>query len=233
MASALVLSGGVGRRMNANVPKQYIEVSGKPIIIYTLEKMQASEVIDSIYIVVAIDKLQYLEELVARYNIDKVRGYANAGSSRQVSILNGLLKMKKDGVGDEEIVLIHDSVRPLVSLELIQRCVDQCVGADGVMPVLSVKDTMYLCKDNQINCLLDRSTIYSGQSPEAFIFGKYFKINVETSVDELDKVKGSSEMAFKNGLLVKTICGDENNYKITTPNDLERFILAVNNNESL
>ena len=99
---------------------------------------------------------------------------------------------------------------------------------DGVMPVIPVKDTIYLSKGGeQIDGLLNRDELFAGQAPEAFNLKRYLEINRGLSKEELASVRGSSEIAYKNGFSIGLIAGDEDNFKITTPNDLERFKLIV------
>ena len=98
------------------------------------------------------------------------------------------------------------------------------------MPALPMKDTVYFSKTgNKIDQLLSRDNIYAGQAPESFNFGKYYKIHERMTEEELGKIRGSSEIAVQNGLNIKMIPGDENNYKITTTPDLEKFISAKKN----
>ena len=113
---------------------------------------------------------------------------------------------------NQDIVLIHDAARPLVSNDLINRCYNGCKEADGIMPVNPVKDTTYLSEDGKhIQSLLNRSHLWGGQAPEAFRFGNYIHGH------------GSTEIAFKAGLDCKMVEGDPMNFKITTPEDLSSF----------
>ena len=135
-----------------------------------------------------------------------------------------------NGYTDEDIVLIHDAARPLVSHELINSCYDGCRKADGIMPVIPVKDTVYLSTDgNHIQSLINRSHLWAGQAPEAFRFGKYFKLHKEMKRGDLLKINGSTEIAFKAGLDCQMIEGDPINFKITTPEDLSNFKSIISN----
>ena len=214
----IILSGGTGTRLGGNVPKQYIQVNGKTILSYSMQPFIEMNEIDGIVIVCHSDWIDFIK----KENNTKILGFAMPGKSRQESILNGLkkiheLKMECDNV------IIHDGARPNVSTKIIRECLDNLNDYDGVMPSLPCKDTLYYCKNGKIEKLLERDKIFAGQSPEAFKFEKYFNINSSLSSSELEKIKGSSEIAFKNGLNIKIINGQENNYKITTINDLEKF----------
>lgn len=222
MNIALILSGGTGTRMQLSIPKQYIKVCDKPIIGYCLDVFQEVNAIDRIVVVCNSYWRNFISDYVAQHNISKVVAYADAGESRQASILNGL-NMCENFANYNDLVIIHDAARPLVTPRIINEllCVD---NYDGILPVLPVKDTMYYSNDGiEISSLLNRDSIYAGQAPECFLFGKYLTINKLATDDEIANTRGSSEIAFKNGLRIKLVRGDENNYKITTADDLKRF----------
>lgn len=154
--------------------------------------------------------------------------YAKSGETRQYSIYNALKVIRENGFSDNSIVIIHDGARPLVSQELINRCLDGCKEADGIMPVIPVKDTTYLSEDGKhIHSLLDRSHLWAGQAPEAFRLGKYLKVHDEMPREDLLKINGSTEIAFKAGLNCQMVEGDPMNFKITTPEDLSNFEAIV------
>ncbi len=220
MNIAIILAGGTGTRLGNEIPKQYIEIKNKPIISYCLDKFEQAQIIDRIIIVCSSQWKQYIDKWVG----NKFLCYAEAGSSRQESIKNGLIQSIRNGVKREDRVIIHDAARPNVSILTINQCIDQLDFYDGSMPVLPIKDTVYYSDSgNKIDSLLDRDKLFAGQSPEAFRFGLYYDINIELNSTELANIKGSSEIAFINGLRVALIPGDENNYKITTTTDLEKF----------
>lgn len=218
----IILSGGIGSRINSDRPKQYIEVNGKPILYYTLSCFEFS-LFKKIVIVVADCWKDYvIEKVCCDLDLSKIV-YAPAGDSRQESILNGLKIIKKHAT-DNDIVVIHDGVRSFVSNKLVFNMLELNKRYDGVMPILHVNDTIYVSKDGkEISSLLNRDELYLGQSPESFKFGKYFEINSRLSKEELANIRGSSEIAFKNALSIGLIYGEECNFKITTPSDLERF----------
>ena len=216
---AIILSGGLGSRMGLNTPKQYVLVNGLPVINYCLKTFLDNEMTDAIIIGVAEEWMEFVKEYVAKLN--------------QYSIYNALKVVKENGFCDEDVVLIHDAARPLVSHELIARCYNGCKEADGIMPVIPVKDTTYLSEDGKhIHSLLDRSHLWAGQAPEAFRLGKYLKVHDEMPREELLKINGSTEIAFKAGLNCQMVEGDPMNFKITTPEDLSNFE-AIINNESI
>lgn len=224
MNIALVLSGGTGTRLGKSIPKQYIEIQGKPIIQYCLDTIQKAALIDRIVIVASREWQDYLLKVIRMGAISKFCGFAEAGSSRQHSILNGLTVIGQM-LGDKDAnLLIHDAARPNLPEELIEECINGLKNADGVMPVLPVKDTIYLSENHEKICsLLNRDQLFAGQAPESFRYKKYREIHMGMTEADLENVRGSSEMAYKYGLDIQLVQGDEHNYKITTKADLDKF----------
>lgn len=230
MNIAIILSGGVGSRMGLDIPKQYVKVNHRPIISYCLETFLENKQTDAIVIGVADEWKEYVEKQVKDLKTSKPVFYAISGETRQYSIYNALKVVRENGFKDNSLVIIHDAARPLVSQELINSCYDTCCSADGAMPVIPVKDTTYYSEDGKtIANLLDRSKLWAGQAPEAFVFGKYFEVHEKMSREELLKINGSTEIAFKNGLHVEMVKGDPMNFKITTPEDLSNFESIIKN----
>lgn len=230
MNIAIILSGGVGRRMGLDIPKQYVEVNHHPVIWYCLKTFLENDWTDVVVIGVAEEWKGVVKELVEKLDSCKPVFYAKPGETRQYSIYNGLKVIKDNGFSDDSLVIIHDAARPLVSHKLINKCYIACEKADGAMPVLAVKDTIYYSEDGKsITSLLARSKLWAGQAPEAFVFGKYYKIHEQMSYEKLLKINGSTEIAYMSGLRVEMVEGDPMNFKITTPEDLSNFESIVKN----
>ena len=233
MNIALVLSGGTGTRLGGEIPKQYIDVNGQMLISFCLKMFSGCKRVDGIWIVAAENWKSEIMAEANRLGIDEsILGFSLPGANRQMSIYNGLMGIcehtkkctsKKDKK-TEAVVIIHDAARPNITEEFINRCLDALMGYDGVMPVLPMKDTVYYSESgDSVDRLLDRSRIYAGQAPEVYKLDKYLEANINLLPDEILKINGSTEPAVMAGLKVAMIPGDENNYKITTKNDLERF----------
>lgn len=224
MNIAVVLSGGVGSRMGLDIPKQYVIVDGRPIICFCLRTFLENNLTDALVIGVADEWKDFVQEQVAKLCPSKPIYYACAGETRQYSIFNALKVVKDKGFQEDDVVIIHDAARPLVTDDLINRCYDACKSSDGILPVIPVKDTIYLSKNGkEIDSLLDRGHLWAGQAPEAFVFGKYLKAHDDMDRDSLLKINGSTELAYKAGLNCQLIAGDPMNFKITTPEDLTNF----------
>lgn len=223
MNTAIILAGGIGSRMGADRPKQFLLVQEKPIISYCFEIFQNHSEIDRIVVVVSEEWQGYVEEQVEKFGITKVCGYAPAGKTRQHSIYNGL-KCIEQNASETEIVIVHDAARPLVSDQIISDCITGATEYDGAMPVISVKDTVYQSEDGKkIGCLLKRSELFAGQAPESFKFKKYYQIHNEVTDEEIGLTAGSSEIAYRHGMEIRMVKGSERNLKITTVEDLETF----------
>lgn len=226
MNYAVILSGGVGSRMQTDgTPKQYLEVCNKPVLAYTLEKFENCAAIDSIVIVAETEWQSTIKEWIAQYHISKFCAFAVPGVQRQGSILNGLNSCMQFNPSKDDLVIIHDAARPLVTDDMICKCLNAAKEYGGCMPVLPVTDTIYQSMNGtDIVGLLDRNTLYAGQAPEAFRLVEYTQINRAVTIEELNSYKGTSEIAYKYGMKIHLIPGDENNFKLTTPKDLEKFV---------
>ncbi len=224
MVIALILSGGTGARLGADIPKQYIEVDSKPIIVYSIEKLSCHEKIDAIQIVADPMWQEQIRAWLDAGGYDrKFKGFSLPGENRQLSILHGLEDIRQYAE-DTDYVFIHDAARPLLSEKQITDCIEGAAGHDGVLPVLPMKDTVYFSRDGKkITALLDRSDIYAGQAPEMFRIGTYYEANCRLLPDRILNINGSTEPAILAGMDVAMIPGDERNFKITTKADLERF----------
>ncbi|MGN0613864.1 MAG: IspD/TarI family cytidylyltransferase [Porcipelethomonas sp.] len=220
MNIALILAGGTGTRLGAEIPKQYIEIKGKPIISYCLDVFSQHKDIDNIHIIADKSWHEYILQYI--YTV-KFKGFSAPGENRQLSIYNGLYDVKKYS-SDDDIVIIHDAARPNVSSEMISECIFAAQRHDGAIPVLPMKDTVYLSENGStISSLIPREKLYAGQAPEAFKLGKYILANERLLPDKIKKINGSTEPAILFNMDIAIIKGDENNSKITTPADLERF----------
>ena len=176
----------------------------------------------------------------------KILGFADPGETRQLSILSaieyiydhsgnapcpteagacGRTDIGNPGGTVNDTVLVHDAARPYLSQELISDCYDALDGYDGVMPVLPMKDTVYLSEDGKgITGLLDRKSVYAGQAPELFKLKAYYEANKRLLPDAIFKINGASEPAVMAGMKIAMIPGDEKNVKVTSAVDLEKFM---------
>ena len=224
MNIALILSGGTGTRAGSDIPKQYIEVRGRPVISYCIDTLAAHSKIDALQITASPSWQDYLLKWLQSPDCrNKFRGFSFPGENRQLSIYHGLEDIL-DFASGQDYVLIHDAARPLLSPEQITECLEGAYGHDGAMPVLPMKDTVYYSQDGKkADSLLDRGKIYAGQAPEVFLLGRYYEANKKLLPHRILQINGSTEPAVLDKMDIAMIPGDEGNYKITTRADLERF----------
>ena len=214
---AVVLSGGTGSRMGADLPKQYIELAGKPVIVHTLERLEGCKAVESVVVTAAPKWKEEIYKWKEMFSLPKLLAVAPAGENRQLSIRNGLLAAEGFMDRDElSGVIIQDAARPLTSVELLDRLIVELKEAPAVMPALPITDTTYTSRDGQyVDGLLDRSTLFAGQAPEAFRFWPYLELYRDTPGEILSSMSGSCQLPYNQGWQVKIIPGEQGNVKIT------------------
>lgn len=218
MNIALILAGGTGTRLGAPVPKQYLEIKGKPLIAYTLETFEQHPGIAQIQIVAE----ETWHSQILRFAGKKFSSFSAPGENRQLSILNGLEDIMRKASPTDNII-IQDAARPLTKPELITGLLDALRIHEAAVPVLPVKDTVYTYENGRFTGTADRSRLVAGQAPEGFRLGKYLTATEALLPDRILSVTGSLQVALLAGMDAVSIPGDENNFKITTGADLQRF----------
>ncbi|NLL05294.1 MAG: 2-C-methyl-D-erythritol 4-phosphate cytidylyltransferase [Clostridiaceae bacterium] len=215
--SVVIVAAGKGTRMNMEVNKQYINVGGIPILARTIEKFDCLNYIDEIILVVHSDDILYCKEnIIHGRNYMKIKSVLVGGATRQDSVFNGL----KEVTEKADIVLIHDGARPFIDEDSIIRCIEgaeQCGVATVAVPV---KDTIKSSdKEGFVNLTLDRSILWSIQTPQAF---KYDIIMDSHKQARLDGFIGTDDtvLAERIGNKTRLVMGTYNNIKITTREDL-------------
>ncbi|MBI6874295.1 2-C-methyl-D-erythritol 4-phosphate cytidylyltransferase [Clostridium aciditolerans] len=213
---AIIVAAGKGRRMGANINKQFLDIKNKPVIYYSLAAFSNNKSIDEIVIVCAEDEIDYCKiEIVEKYKIDKVSRIVAGGKERQDSVYNGLRAIE-----DCEIVLIHDGARPFVNDKIIEdgiRCAKQYDAcACGVVPkdTIKIRDTQGISVDT-----LDRNRLFSVQTPQCFKYNMILECHKKLSKDSIS-VTDDTAVANYYGNKVYLYEGSYDNIKITTPEDL-------------
>ena len=223
---ALIFAGGVGARMkHPNLPKQFIKVEDKPIIIHTIEYFELNKNVDEIYVVCVKEYIDYLHELIAEFKITKVKCVVPGGKTGQDSIYNGLVEINKNNNDNKSIiVLIHDGVRPLITNKIINDAI-KVVKKHGVaIPVIKCSETIINKKENddKIISVPLRKESFVAQAPQAFFLNEILDAHnkIRKVNPTYDDVIDSCTLYYLLGKKIYVYEGIEENIKITTAKDL-------------
>lgn len=217
--TAIVLAAGQGKRMGTKVQKQYLEISGKPILFYSLDVFQKSDIIDDIILVVGENQEEYCrEEIVEKFHITKVRKIVNGGAERYHSVWNGLQQITEDGY-----VFIHDGARPFVTEEILLRAYETVKKEKACVVGMLVKDTIKIADDEGFaKETPNRSHVWMVQTPqvfETFLIKSAYSLLMEQEIIQVTDDAMVVETMLKRN--VKLVEGSYENIKITTPEDLK------------
>jgi 2-C-methyl-D-erythritol 4-phosphate cytidylyltransferase len=216
---AIIPSGGVGSRFLSSIPKQYVKVLGKELIVYTLEVFQKCKLVDEIIIAAQSEYFDLLNNLKQKYNINKISKIIEGGKERQNSVNNAL---NNCSLSNDDLVVVHDAARPLLSQTLLEKAIRLANKSDSVVVAIKAKDTLLKGNNNKVENYIDRNSIYYVQTPQIFkykILNEAFEIANKTNFLATDE-----SMLVKNiGIDVNILEGDSTNFKITTKSDLELF----------
>ncbi|MDO5408854.1 MAG: IspD/TarI family cytidylyltransferase [Lachnospiraceae bacterium] len=222
MISAMLFAGGVGSRMkSAEIPKQFLEVDGKPIIIRTMAHFANHSRVDKIVVACKEDWIDTLWELVEKFQIKKVEDIVPGGASGFDSIHNGVMRVAEYSK-PEDLILICDGVRPMLSEELIDNCIDATLKYETAVPVTPSIDSLLYSEDGE-NCekSYKRSSMYITQAPQGYTMKKILWAHDEAYKRNILNPVSSSELLIELGESVHLFLGERDNIKVTTPEDLQ------------
>lgn len=217
----LLMMGGSGTRLGADVPKQYIELENRPIFSYILEAHQNCEHVDKIVIVSHSSWLDYVRLWSDWLAADKVAAIVAGGANRSSSVFNGL-KAVEEWANDDDVILIHDATHPYCDDEGIAEIVEAVRRFGGATLGQAQFDTCYrTAQDNLIETVVPRQLIFSGASPEAFCYRRIYDIYANATEAELEAMTSAGAIALAHHIPMKVIPSRVLNLKITYPHDLE------------
>lgn len=235
MNIAVIFAGGAGKRMNTvSRPKQFLELKGKPIIIYTLELFDNHPDIDGIVVVCIESWIPFLHKQIKKFEITKVLSVVPGGSTGQESIYNGLYEATMKAPMDS-IVLIHDGVRPLITQQTITDNIMHVKEHGSCITCIPATETFVVKEDDGSLTIPDRKNSLIARAPQSFllkdIFGAHQKAREENRNDFID----SCTMMSYYGHKLSTILGPMENIKITTPTDffIFRAMVEVHENQQI
>lgn len=221
MNIAVIFAGGSGQRMKTkDIPKQFLEIHGKPIMIYTLEHFEKHEDIDAIVIACKEDYIDYLKDLIYKYRIEKVKKIVPGGSTGQLSIYNGLKAAREVAGSEDAVVLIHDGVRPMINAKLISDNIDSVERFGSAITTSVVKETILVVDENEmIDMVPDRAHSRVAKAPQSFRLNEILDAQEKALSENRSDFIDSCTLMKHYGHKLHLVDGPYENIKITTPDD--------------
>ena len=216
---AVVPAAGMGKRMGASINKQYLQLGGMPIVARTLQVLQQSPLLAGIMLVTPAEEIPYCRsQVVEAYGLTKVLAIVPGGAERQHSVLNGLTALR-DHAADDDIVLIHDGVRPFIDEDLLQRSIQLAATGVGALVAVQAKDTIKVVQGGVVVTTPDRATLWQAQTPQTFRYGQILEAHRQAAAEQFLGTDDCS-LLERIGVSVAIVPGSYRNIKITTPEDL-------------
>lgn len=225
MNIALIFAGGTGQRMNTKGrPKQFLKLNGKPIIIHTVEHFENHSMIDYIVIVCLKGWEEYLSDQLSKYGIKKVHGIVLGGDTGQDSIKKGLIYIKENIIKfdkeNNDIVLIHDGVRPLIDKNIITDNINSVLKYGNAITVTEATETIIKINDDEcVDTVEDRSRCRLARAPQSFFVKDILKAHLKAESENLTTMVDSAMLMKYYGADLHVVLGPNENIKITTPSD--------------
>ena len=221
MNIALIVAAGSGTRMGLETPKQFVLVKDKPLLYYSVRIFETYPELDAIVLVTNKENISLVQEIVEEYHFTKVKAIVAGGETRQYSVYNGLLAIKEFATNDD-VVLIHDSARPLVNHRIIFDNIKACLEFGAVDTVIQASDTIVKSSDGSgVDELPLRKELYQAQTPQTFKFGLILEAHEYARSHQIPDVTDDVKLVISLGKEVHLVEGSKLNFKVTTPEDLD------------
>jgi len=223
MTTVLIFAGGTGQRMNTRAkPKQFLDLHGKPVIIYTLEHFDVHPEIDNIVVVCVENWIQEFKKMLRQHIIEKVSLIVPGGSGGDKSIYNGLKAMERKSSPDD-IILIHDGVRPLINAELISANIAKVRECGNAITVEAASESVVrLDADGRIADVPPRAAMYMAKAPQSFRYGQIWDLYKRANNEDVRTID-SAHLCSIYGVELHTVQSTPYNLKITAPHDFYIF----------
>ena len=232
MIFGAILAAGIGSRMNiSDMPKQFLPLGDKPIIIHTIEKFLLCDKIDKIYVGVSPKWILHTKDLLKKYCIDTDKVIiTEGGSDRNGTIINIINKIESDyGEDKNHIIVTHDSVRPFVTLRIIEDNINAAISNKACDTVVSAIDTIVVSNNNDvISDIPNRKYMYQGQTPQSFNMSMLKELYNDLSDDEKSILTDACKICVVRNVPVKLVEGEISNMKITTVSDYKMAQAMIN-----
>lgn len=223
MNIGLLIAGGSGKRMGQDIPKQFLTVNEKPVIIYTLEAFQAHPYIDVIGVVCVEGWEQVLQAYAKQFNITKLKHIIKGGENGQDSIRNGVLELEKH-YSKDDVVLIHDAIRPMVSDDIISDCIITTTSKGCAIATIPCAEAMMQTDDGVVSTgSYPRDNLKRTQTPQGFKLGDICDLHRRALEAGITNSVASCTLKIEMGEQVFFSLGSEKNIKLTTVEDIDIF----------
>lgn len=230
MNYAGILAGGIGKRMGrSDLPKQFLMLGNKPILIHTIEQFLISNDIEKIILAVPANWKSYSEDLIKKYCDNEKIDLICGGETRNDTILNICKHIEETyGLKEDDIIMTHDSVRPFITQRIIKDNIELCANTDAVDTVIPAFDTIVEAVDNKtISNIPIRDYMYLGQTPQTFKINTFMDVYGSLNKEEKDILTDACKMFVIKNKEVKIVNGESYNIKVTTPYDLKLASLML------
>ncbi len=233
MNIAVIFAGGTGQRMKTKTrPKQFLELHGKPVIIYTIEQFDSCKEIDGIIIVCLEDWIDYCWDLIRKFSIKKVVDIISGGDTGFESRYKGL-KRAKESYPDNTVILMHDGVRPLIDKETILKDIDSVKKFGSAVTVSPSTETIAIqTTEGDVGEILDRNKCQLAKAPQCFYLGDLYMAHKKALKDGLIDVIDCAFLMQSQGHTIHAVIGNPENIKITTPSDFYIFRAIIDAREN-
>lgn len=211
----VIPAAGQGKRMDAGISKQWIELLGKPVLAHTLDVFEKDPACAGIILVGREQELQQMQDFIQTFQYTKVRQIVPGGKERQQSVYEGLKKVPEDA----DLVLVHDAARPFITIDSIGQLVNKAVDTGSAVLAVPVKDTVKRVVQHQVEETIDRSSLWAVQTPQAFRLSIVKRAHEEADSDGYLGTDDAS-LVERIGETVAIVMGDYHNIKLTTSDDL-------------
>ena len=233
---AVIFAGGTGQRMHTNaVPKQFLEVHGKPVLIYTLEQFERHPQVDAIILVCLKEWIEHAEVLLDRFRINKVARVVPGGGSGQESIFHGICAARDIWGEENTIVLIHDGVRPMIDEDTISRCIASTKARGNAVTTAPAIETIFVKgkRKGEAGQIFRRSDCEMARAPQCFPLKEIYQAHLRARKENLGDFIDSASLMQHYGYTLFTVQGPMENIKITTPMDFYVFRALLDAKENL
>ncbi len=225
MIYAGILAGGIGSRMgNVPLPKQFLDLDGKPILIHTVEKFLLTTMFDEIFIATPQKWISHTKDILKNHHIDDERiKVIEGGSDRNETIMNIIKTIEAEkSITDEDVIVTHDAVRPFLTHRIIKENIEDVLKYGAVDTVIPATDTIIMSNDgDSINAIPIRNEMYQGQTPQSFNINLLKNSYNDLSSEDKKILTDACKILVVNNKKVKLVMGELYNIKITTPYDLK------------